>query len=223
MSALSRRAAKVVLSAILLSSASGLSPKSEISISRSTVQQRPTLEHLGWAAPGALEPLQTTETSLVAAKKEEPESAKAGYLAVLGGIMIHLACGSMYCWGNLVGYLPASLKYWNPAGGTGPADAQLVLAFILVAQMTGMPFGPVVEKQLGPRLTAAVGSCAHRSHTHTFFLPARAPPSAPQHRSTTTAAPPPPATSSAALPFLSVCVPSLPCDPPSRAPSCATQ
>merc|ERR1719238_1231837 len=24
--------------------------------------------------------------------------------------------------------------------------------------MTGMPFGPVVEKQLGPRLTAAVGS-----------------------------------------------------------------
>ena len=72
--------------------------------------------------------------------------------------MMHLTCGSMYCWGNLISYLPASLKYWNPAGGTGPADAQLVLAFILVSQMTGMPLGPVLEKQLGPQLTAALGS-----------------------------------------------------------------
>ena len=40
--------------------------------------------------------------------------------AVLGGVMLHLACGSMYCWGNLVSYLPAHLKYWSPAGGSGP-------------------------------------------------------------------------------------------------------
>jgi len=72
--------------------------------------------------------------------------------------MIHLTCGSMYCWGNLISYLPAELKYWNPAGGTGPADAQLVLSFILLSQMTGMPIGPLLEKQLGPRVTAMIGS-----------------------------------------------------------------
>ena len=71
--------------------------------------------------------------------------------------MLHLTCGSMYCWGNLISYLPAHLKYWDPAGGTGPADAQLVLAFILVSQMTGMPLGPLLEKLMGPRLTAALG------------------------------------------------------------------
>ena len=77
---------------------------------------------------------------------------------MLGGIMIHLACGSMYCWGNLISYLPPHLKYWSPEGGSGPADAQLVLAFIMISQMVGMPFGPMLEKFMGPRLTAMLGA-----------------------------------------------------------------
>jgi len=63
----------------------------------------------------------------------------------------------MYCWGNLVSYLPKHLKYWSPEGGSGAPDAQLVLAFILVSQMTGMPLGPILEGYLGPRLTALIG------------------------------------------------------------------
>lgn len=98
-------------------------------------------------------------TDLIAGKKPEPvESQTPGYLAVLGGMMIHLACGSMYCWGNLISYLPGSLKYWSPEGGTGPADASLVLAFILMSQMSGMPFGPVLESMIGPRFTAMIGA-----------------------------------------------------------------
>jgi len=62
----------------------------------------------------------------------------------------------MYCWGNLISYLPASLKYWS-GSGEGAPDATFVLPLILVSQMTGMPFGPVLEKQLGPRLTAVLG------------------------------------------------------------------
>ena len=79
---------------------------------------------------------------------------------MLGGVMIHLTCGSMYCWGNLISYLPSNLRYWSAErmALNGPPDAQLVLAFILVSQMTGMPLGPVLEKYLGPRLTSAVGS-----------------------------------------------------------------
>jgi len=98
--------------------------------------------------------------SLVALKPADEvvaESPVKGYGAVLGGVMLHLACGSMYCWGNLVSYLPAHLKYWSPAGGSGPPDASLVLAFIIVSQMMGMPLGPILEGFLGPRLTALLG------------------------------------------------------------------
>merc|ERR1740139_382446 len=41
--------------------------------------------------------------------------------------------------------------------GGGLPDAQLVLPIILVAQMSGMPLGPVLEGMLGPQLTAALG------------------------------------------------------------------
>lgn len=77
---------------------------------------------------------------------------------MLGGIMIHLACGSMYCWGNLIAYLPGHLKYWSPDGGSGPPDAGLVLAFVLLSQMSGMPLGPAIESAIGPRLTALIGA-----------------------------------------------------------------
>ena len=38
-------------------------------------------------------------------------SVAVGVLAVLGGVLIHLACGSMYTWGNLISYVPPHLKY----------------------------------------------------------------------------------------------------------------
>ena len=134
--------------ACLLGTTTALSPKSS---SRSL--SHPRLERI--ERPGAANELPTT--SLVAAKKSPPVSNTGGVLAMIGGVLLHLTCGSMYCWGNLISYLPAELKYWNPAGGTGPPDAQLVLAFILLAQMTGMPIGPMLEKLVGPRLTAAIG------------------------------------------------------------------
>jgi hypothetical protein len=98
-------------------------------------------------------------TDLIAGKAMPEPAAPLtkGYLAVLGGVMIHLVCGSLYCWGNLVTYMPASLKYWSPEGGEGPSDAGLVLAFTLLSQMCGMPFGPLFESLVGPRLTALLG------------------------------------------------------------------
>jgi len=101
------------------------------------------------------------EHVLVAAKTPAvPQSSvTVGVLAVLGGVLIHLACGSMYTWGNLISYVPPHLKYWGGAApkGGGLPDAQLVLPIILVAQMSGMPLGPVLEGMLGPQLTAALG------------------------------------------------------------------
>ena len=74
-------------------------------------------------------------------------SVAVGVLAVLGGVLIHLACGSMYTWGNLISYVPPRLKYWDgvlPEGG-GMPDASIVLPIIICAQMSGMPLGPLLE------------------------------------------------------------------------------
>lgn len=102
--------------------------------------------------------LATSELVAATAVAAKP-SVAVGVLAVLGGVLIHLACGTMYTWGNLISYLPPHLKYWSgkaPEGG-GLPDAQLVLPLILVSQMTGMPLGPVLEAALGPMVTAALG------------------------------------------------------------------
>ena len=63
----------------------------------------------------------------------------------------------MYCWGSLLPYLSATLRYWDPAGGSGPADAQLVPALTVLSQMVGMPLGPMLEGLIGARLTALLG------------------------------------------------------------------
>ena len=38
-----------------------------------------------------------------------------GLLGLAGGSLIHLSCGSMYCWGNMLSYMPPHLKYWGGA------------------------------------------------------------------------------------------------------------
>ena len=83
-----------------------------------------------------------------------------GLLGLLGGSLIHLSCGSMYCWGNLLSYMPPELKYWGGAAAAGSVpDAQFVLAFTILSQMVGMPIGPALERAgLGPRRTALLGA-----------------------------------------------------------------
>ena len=56
----------------------------------------------------------STPSSLIAAKgapvSEDSKQAWRGALGLIGGILIHLTCGTMYCWGNLISYIPGSLK-----------------------------------------------------------------------------------------------------------------
>jgi hypothetical protein len=134
--------------------------------SASDLTAAPTLRHtalrrsrpIGGAPLPALSRRAEEPALLSAASKVDDNNQWQGVLAILGGVMIHLACGSMYIWGNLISYLPASLKYWGGKDGGGLPDAQLVLPLILVSQMAGMPLGPVLERQLGPRVTALVGA-----------------------------------------------------------------
>jgi MFS family permease len=65
----------------------------------------------------------------------------------------------MYCWGNLLSYMPPELKYWaGAAAATGVPDAQFVLAYTIMAQTIGMPIGPYLYPILGARKTALLGS-----------------------------------------------------------------
>ena len=84
---------------------------------------------------------------------------KMGQLGVLGGAMIHIACGGIFAWQALLPCIPTTLKYFE---GTEPSesglpDAQLIIPAFLLAQMAGMPLGPILERQLGPCLTAVIG------------------------------------------------------------------
>ena len=56
----------------------------------------------------------STPSSLIAAKgapvSEDSKQSWRGALGLIGGILIHLTCGTMYCRGNLISYIPGSLK-----------------------------------------------------------------------------------------------------------------
>ena len=129
-------------------------PKSEIIASRGKALSEPA-PIKGCAASPQYSSVACSQLSAMLTLFVSASSNRYG--AVLGGVLIHLACGSMYCWGNLISYLPSYLKYWSAEGGSGPPDASLVLALTIMSQMCGMPVGPFLESMVGPRFTALIG------------------------------------------------------------------
>lgn len=82
-----------------------------------------------------------------------------GYACIIGGALVHLTFGTMYCWGNFLSYAPDSLRFFDGKLHTGtPPDALYVLPFALVAQAIAMPFGPSLTKTLGASRTLLLGS-----------------------------------------------------------------
>jgi len=61
-----------------------------------------------------------------------------GALSVLGGVMIHICLGSLYCWGNFVTYLPKAMKYIDGKDHPGvQPDAMMMIPVALITQMMG--------------------------------------------------------------------------------------
>ena len=42
-----------------------------------------------------------------------------GALSIAGGMMVHLALGTMYCWGNFMSYMPKSMLYFDGGAANG--------------------------------------------------------------------------------------------------------
>ena len=76
------------------------------------------------------------------------EELKSGILSVLGGSLVHLAFGTLYCWGNFLSYAPSHLRFYDGKSHTGQPDALIVLPAALIAQCITMPLGPLFVKVL---------------------------------------------------------------------------
>ena len=94
----------------------------------------------------------------VAVRGGEMSSATRGAISIAGGMLCHLALGTLYCWGNFMSYAPRSLLFFDgaPAGGRTP-DALFVLPGGLVGLNIGLNIGSRLNTRIGTSRSALLG------------------------------------------------------------------
>lgn len=94
----------------------------------------------------------STSTSLI------PDSLR-GPACMLGGLLAHLAFGSIYCWGNFQSYSPLNMRFFDGKDHPGAQpDSLFAHPMFFLGQCMTMPFGPLVVKALGARKTLLIGA-----------------------------------------------------------------
>ena len=94
----------------------------------------------------------STSTSLI------PDSLR-GPACILGGLMAHLAFGSVYCWGNFQSYSPLNMRFFDGKDHPGAQpDALLAMPCYFLGQCMAMPLGPLVVKAMGARTALLIGA-----------------------------------------------------------------
>lgn len=84
---------------------------------------------------------------------------RAGLLTVLGGLLLHMTLGTMYCWGSFIGYLPPSMRFFDGGAANGrQPDALLVIPLLISSQMLAMPLGARLNKKVGARNAMLIGA-----------------------------------------------------------------
>lgn len=82
-----------------------------------------------------------------------------GLLCILGGALMHITLGTLYCWGNFMSYAPESLKFFDGAKHPGVSpDALLIMPATLASQCLTMPFGAQLAAKYGSRATMMLGA-----------------------------------------------------------------
>ena len=81
-----------------------------------------------------------------------------GIMCVLGGALMHITLGSLYCWGNFLSYAPSKLRFFDGVDRPGIPDASLIIPATLVAQCFSMPFGPILVNKMGSKIAMIIGA-----------------------------------------------------------------
>ena len=90
---------------------------------------------------------------------EEEEALVRGSISEAGGVLVHIVCGTIYCWANFLSYAPKNLLFFDGEDHPGMTpDAVQVMPYALIAQNLGLPLGSALNKAFGPRVTTLIGS-----------------------------------------------------------------
>jgi len=122
---------------------------------------KPTLARLrgGSRLKAAVAPVVRAAEQKLEEDKASSGPAIAGILSVLGGTLLHMTLGTMYCWGSFIGYMPPSMRFLDGAAHPGrQPDALLVIPLLIASQMLAMPVGAKLQKSLGPKASILIGS-----------------------------------------------------------------
>mmetsp|Transcript_27841 Transcript_27841/g.28089 ORF Transcript_27841/g.28089 Transcript_27841/m.28089 type:complete len:483 (+) Transcript_27841:44-1492(+) len=96
------------------------------------------------------------ESSLIIAQKKEKIIIN-GPLCMFGGMLAHMAFGTMYCWANFLSYVPPSLQFFDGTQKAGQPDALYVLPVLIICQCVAMPVGTSVVNILGASKSLLLG------------------------------------------------------------------
>uniref|UniRef100_A0A7S1XR46 Major facilitator superfamily (MFS) profile domain-containing protein n=1 Tax=Phaeomonas parva TaxID=124430 RepID=A0A7S1XR46_9STRA len=82
----------------------------------------------------------------------------AGVLSVVGGVLVHLTLGTIYCFGNFISYMPKSMYFFDGEMHEGNPHALLVLPITMLFQCFGLPLGAILQKRMSPSKVALLGA-----------------------------------------------------------------
>lgn len=101
----------------------------------------------------------TIQSAMPMAVLADAERKQKGLACMLGGAMVHLTLGTVYCWGNFISYAPQSLQYFDGKPHPGsPSDALAAIPLNFIIQALVMPFSPAISRHLGASKTTLLGS-----------------------------------------------------------------
>lgn len=150
----------LIVSAALVGAASGSNAQGA-----ALTRRRSSLKVRGGAAPiaGAVvaAPLHRPAGATVTVPTlsgGETEDRYGPLRCILGGMLIHVALGTLYCWGNFITYAPRSLMFFDGGAAAGRTpDALYVLPGSIIFQVLGLNIGSRLNNIITPRKTALLG------------------------------------------------------------------
>lgn len=80
-----------------------------------------------------------------------------GYVTILGGIIVHLTLGTLYCYGNMAPYAASYIRKYSSPSDIRYQEMTFILAAMAVGQGSCIQVGGFLEKLIGVRLSTLLG------------------------------------------------------------------